>query len=99
MKVDELIMHSPFPDFLKKHILDLLSSCAHPILGDPFVFILMLLLVIFNDPQDPAIIHIHDQYLTMLRRYLARRDDCCMGVEFLMNTIQNCLKLLPILMI
>ena len=57
----------------------------------------MLLLVIFHDPQDPAICHIHEQYLTMLRRHLARRDDCCMGVEFLMNTIETWLRHLPVM--
>ena len=72
-------------------------SCSHPILGDPSVFILMLMLVIFKDTQDPDICNIHEQYRTMLRRHLTRRDDCAMGVEFLMDTIQNCLRTLPIM--
>lgn len=97
VKIDEILKYSPFPDVVKRTLLNMMHSCAHPILGDPSVFIMMLMLVIFTDAQDPDICSIHDQYWTMLRRHLTRRPDCCMGVDYLLSSIHNCLRTLPIM--
>jgi len=96
-KIDEILQYSPFPDVVKRTLLNMMHSCAHPILGDPSVFIIMLMLVIFTDVHDPDICSIHDQYWTMLRRHLTRRPDCCMGVDYLLSSISNCLRALPVM--
>ena len=95
VKIDEILQYSPFPDVVKRTLLNMMHSCAHPILGDPSVFIIMLMLVIFTDVHDPDICSIHDQYWTMLRRHLTRRPDCCMEVEHLLSSIHKCLRILP----
>lgn len=97
VKIDEILKYSPFPDVVKRSLLNIMHSCAHPILGDPSVFIMMLMLVIFTDAQDPDICSIHDQYWTMLKRHLTRRPDCCMGVDYLLSSINNCLRALPVM--
>ena len=97
VSISDLIQYAPMPENIKQRILQLLWSCAHPILADPMIFLLMLLITAFKDDSDEKISNIREQYWTMLRRYLQSREDLKMGVDFVLGVVNTCLQTLPII--
>ena len=92
-----MLDYSPLPDSMKILLQRVMISCSDPILGDTAVYTLILVLAIFHDEDDPYICSLHEQYNTMLRRYLSRRRDTQIAVPYLMGVIQNCLNTLSTL--
>ena len=66
VKINTILKHSPLPDQVKQYLLGHMVSIAHNILSDRTVFMMIVFLVIFDDP-DPTIVKIRDQYTQMLR--------------------------------
>ena len=90
-----MIRFSPLAEHQKQETLNSMFSCAHPILADPTVFVLMLMITIFNDENKPEIGIIQQQYWTMLRRYLITNNNYNLDLEDAVNIVQNCLARLP----
>ena len=67
MKIDAIISYAPIPDLVKKTLLDQMRSISHSVLADKIVFMLSLMLIVFNDETDSTINHIREQYSNMLR--------------------------------
>ena len=65
-KIDEILKYSPMPDAVKRSLIGKLKSMGHSILGDRTVFMLIVILLIFDDP-DPQVMKIREQYIHMLR--------------------------------
>ena len=65
-KIDEILKYSPIPDEIKRSLIGKLESIGHSILGDRTVFMLIVILLIFDDP-DPQVMKIREQYIHMLR--------------------------------
>ena len=97
MKINEILKYVPFPDIVKKTLYNLMLSCAHPILGDTSVFLIMLMLVVFKGNDDPLVIKINEQYWTMLRRLLTKRTKHRWEVECLLSSINNCMNTLTLM--
>ena len=97
MKINEILKYVPFPEAVKRKLYNLMVSCAHPILGDKTVFILMIMLAVFKGDEDPLVSRVSDQYWNMLRRYLNRRSKSGWEVNSLLDKIRNCLDTLPLM--
>lgn len=97
VKINEILKYVPFPEAVKRKLYNLMVSCAHPILGDKTVFILMIMLVVFKGDEDPLVSRVSDQYWTMLRRYLTRKSKRRWEVNSLLDNIRNCLDTLPLI--
>ena len=69
----DVFLMAPIPDFLKTKLFNLIRSCAHPTLKDPVVLMLMVLTVVFKDPENMETNHISAQYWTMLQKWLTSR--------------------------
>ena len=68
MKIIQILKFAPLPDFIKNTLIAQLTSVCHTILADKIVFMLMLMMIVFNnDDNDSSISHIKDQYSNMLR--------------------------------
>ena len=69
---------------------------------------LMVMIVMFKDPENVEVNHISDQYWTMMTRWLARmvdekrkkgeRVDTVDTVEMILPTLARCINILPIMM-
>ena len=80
-------------------------SCSHPVLKDPVVFMLMVMIVMFKDPENVEVNHISDQYWTMMTRWLARmvdekrkKGERVDTVEMILPALARCINILPIMM-
>ena len=65
-KIDEILKYSPIPDAVKRSLIGKLKSMSHSVLGDRTVFMLIVVILIFDDP-DPQVMRIREQYLHVLR--------------------------------
>jgi len=93
VKINAILKYAPMPIQIKQFIIGKMMSVSHSILGDKTVFLLMVLLLLFDDP-DPSIIRIREQYQRMLTRYLQKKfaPDLC---QQLLKAIYHCLNNLP----
>ena len=53
-------------DAVKRSLIGKLKSMGHSILGDRTVFMLIIILLIFDEP-DPKVMKIREQYIHVLR--------------------------------
>ena len=84
-----------FPTPVKQKLIRLTKSCAHPILKDRTVFVLLVLIVLFNDTDDQTVTMIRAQYWTMLRRILLQKKFCGQDeLESCLAGFQCCLYML-----
>ena len=91
---------APIPDFAKTQLFNLISSISHPTLKDPVVFMLMVLIVVFQDPGNVESNHISAQYWTMLQRWLTMTDDHRIEpVVTIVPALARCIQTLPVLMV
>ena len=104
-KFKEVLKSGPFPEFLKRQLFNILMSCSHTVLKDPVVFMLMVMIVIFKDPENVETNHISEQYWTMMVRWLERRveekrkkSDRVDTVEMTLPALARCINSLPIMM-
>ena len=72
MQVRDVLKAAPIAEFLKTQLLNLILSCSHSSLAEPTVFMLMVMIVMFDDPHNIEAKAIRDQYWTMLRRRLSK---------------------------
>ena len=103
-KFKEVLKSGPFPEFLKKQLFDIHVLCSHPVLKDPVVFMLMVMIVIFKDPENVEANHISNQYWTMMTRWIARRveekrenGEMVDTVEMTLPALGRCINSLPIM--
>ena len=104
----DVFQTAPIPDFLKMQLFNLIRSCSHPALKDPVVFMLMVLIVMFKDPDNVEANHISAQYWTMLQRWLtsmvaakeeSKTDDCSIEqVETIVPVLARCIQILPVIL-
>ena len=104
----DVIKMVPIHDFLKTQLFNLIRSCSHPTLKDAVVFMLMVLIVIFQDFGNVEANHISAQYWTTLQRWLAsmvaekeesRTDDHSIEqVETIVPILARCIQTLPVIM-
>ena len=66
VKIGEILKYSPLPDAVKRSLIEKLKSMGHSILGDRTVFMLIVILLFFDDP-DQQVMKIRDQYILVLR--------------------------------
>ena len=66
VKIGEILKYSPLPDPVKRSLIEKLKSMGHSILGDRTVFMLIVILLFFEDP-DQQVMKIRDQYIHVLR--------------------------------
>ena len=57
---------------MKTQLFDLMASFSHSSMKDRTVFMLLVIITLFQDPMNVEVKHISDQYWTMLRRWLTR---------------------------
>ena len=65
-KINAILQYSPLPGPVKELLLGHMASIQHTVLGDKVIFMLIVLLLVFDDPE-PAVVRIRDQYSHMLR--------------------------------
>ena len=65
VKINAILKYTPMPIQIKQFIIGKMMSVSHSILGDKTVFLLIVLLLVFDDP-DPSILRIREQYQRML---------------------------------
>ena len=104
MQVKDVLKAAPIPESLKIRLFNLITSCSHPLLKDPTVFMLLAMIVMFNDPANVEAKHISDQYWTMLRRWITKIVEEREGggekmdtVETILPTLARCINILPIM--
>ena len=85
-KMEDCLYALPFSTSSIMKLISLIKSCTKPILKDHSVFMLMMLIVLFDDLQDTKILSIRDQYWTMLRRSLIKRNICRI------EDVQSCME-------
>ena len=100
VKLEEIWNLFPFEDQAKSTLISLNKSCSKPILQNRTVFMLMTLIVIFDDPQNPLVTSIKKQYWTMLRRTLIESQLCDqVGLESCVENLRFCINLeIPLLL-
>ena len=76
VKIEDCLNFLPFSASTIWKLIRLVKSCTQPILKDYSVFMLLVFIVLFDDPQDPQVSSIREQYWTMLRRSLIDRNIC-----------------------
>ena len=86
VKKEDCLYIIPFSTSNIMNLIRLIKSCTQPILMDHSVFMLVMLIVLFDDPQDSEVTSIREQYWTMLRRSLVKRNIC--RVE----DVQSCME-------
>ena len=89
----------PWPAPMTKTITMMTMSSSRPLLTNRTVFMLMVLIMIFDDPRDPNVTAIKEQYWTMLRRNLRARKLCSSSnLEFCLADLRMCSELdIPLL--
>ena len=65
-KINAILRYSPLPGPVKELLLGHMASIQHAVLGDKVIFMLIVLLLVFDDPE-PGVVRIRDQYSHMLR--------------------------------
>merc|ERR1712106_685798 len=95
----------PFPGFLKMQMFNMLESCSHPLMKDHTVFMLLLIIILFNNPTHPSAQYTCEQYWTMLRRWLTRTsekraegEEMMDPVETILRQLAKCINLLPVML-
>jgi hypothetical protein len=73
MTITQLARWAPIPSELKHMFLTKMLTLSNPFLKDRKIFVMMLMILLFEDKSDPNLNSISCQYWTMLRRYLETR--------------------------
>jgi len=75
MTITELTKWAPIPNNQKQMYITRMRNMSNPFLKDKKIFVLMLMILLFEDKSDPSINNISEQYWTMLKRYLNTRTE------------------------
>ena len=103
-RAKDVFQTAPIPNFLKMQLFNLITSCSHPALKHPVVFMLMVLILMFKDPNNVEADHISNQYWTMLQRWLTsmaaeKTDDGSIEqVETIVPVLARCIQILPVIL-
>ena len=85
-----------FPNPLKPHLINFLQYLTHPMFKDPVVFMILVLIVMFQDPGCKNAQGMSDQFWTMLarrvREMLGDQGEC---VETTLHLLRYCVDNLP----
>eukprot|EP00092_Neocalanus_flemingeri_P035597 GFUD01038749.1.p1 GENE.GFUD01038749.1~~GFUD01038749.1.p1 ORF type:complete len:636 (-),score=130.97 GFUD01038749.1:4-1911(-) len=71
--ITELTKWAPIPSNKKQIFMTRNQSLSSPFLKDKKIFVLMLMILLFEDKSDSHVNNISAQYWTMLKRYLEKR--------------------------
>jgi len=94
-----LLSYLPLPDALKRSLNKAMTFCFKPILQDPHVLAVLIMMIIFSQDKsesDPEVSNLMSQYMTMLRRHLT--NTMCEDLEEVLAYLANCLVVLPALL-
>ena len=87
-----MMQHMPISEDMKLEMLTELLTCYRPIFRDQTVLIFMVLLAVFDEPENKAISSIKDHLLSLLGTYLKDKEYVGCGE---MKNIMDCIKTLP----
>ena len=93
MPYNTMMRYIPLPEELKVEMYGELFACCMPIFQDRTVFVLMVLIVIFDQEGSEDIRMLKQRFITILRRYL--EENTQNDVLYDMQNIFKCIKRLP----
>ena len=84
---------TPIPDHVKLELVKIFNSFTHPTLGDPIIFMMLVMIVMFDNVKN-----ISDQCWTLLARWIKRMvgeyED---SVKTILQLQGRCLDILPVM--
>ena len=84
---------TPLPDHLKQELAKILNSFIHPTLGDPIIFMMLVMIAMFANAKT-----ISDQCWTMLSRWVKRMEgEYEDNVKTILELQGRCLNILPVM--
>ena len=93
MSLTQLMHYMTIPEESKLSLYTELYSCTMPILQDKTVWIMMVLITIFDLDSDDKIKHLRDGFSTILKRYLEENTKSSVILDS--QNIVNCINTLP----
>ena len=89
---------------MKTELFNLMASFSHSSMKDRTVFMLLVIITLFQDPMNVEVKHISDQYWTMLRRWLTRmvvekeeKGEWMDPVDSILPLMGNGINILPVM--
>ena len=71
--ITQLTTWAPIGDKQKQDYLANMMTLSNNLLRDKKIFVMMLMILLFDDKSDPYVSGIHVQYWSMLKRYLEKQ--------------------------
>ena len=75
MTITQLTKWAPLPTQLKQVYITRMLTLSNPFLKDKKIFVLMLMILLFEDKSDPNVNNVSGQYWTMLKRHLETKTE------------------------
>ena len=95
-KMLNLFSSMAFPNHLKLHLINFLKNLIHPMFKDPVVFMILVLIVMFQDPGSDVAQGISNQFWMMLtrrvRKMIGGQGEC---LETTLHLLRYCVDNLP----
>ena len=88
MTITQLTKWAPLPTQLKQIYITRMLTLSNPFLKDKKIFVLMLMILLFEDKSDPNVNNVSGQYWTMLKRYLEKRSSM-MDINVAMGALEK----------
>ena len=94
----DLLGSTPIPDDLKLELVNILKSFTHPTLSDPIIFMMLVMIVMFNVAELENTKNISDQCWTMLNRWVKRMvGEHENSAKTILQLQGRCLDILPVM--
>ena len=95
----KLFSSMAFPNHLKHHLINFLKHLTHPVFKDPLVFMILVLIVMFQDPECKVAEGISNQVWTLLSRRLRKmvgdQGECVETTLHLLRYLPGMTRLRP----
>ena len=75
LTISHLTTWAPIPNELKQNYITKMLSLSNHFLKDRNIYVMMLMILLFEDKSDPYVSNINVQYWTMLKRYLETKTE------------------------
>ena len=88
LTISQLTTWAPIPNELKQNYITKMLSLSNHFLKDRNIYVMMLMILLFEDKSDPYVSNINVQYWTMLKRYLETKTEI-LDINMAIGELEN----------
>ena len=88
LTISQLTTWAPIPNEMKQNYITKMLSLSNHLLKDRNIYVMMLMILLFEDKSDPYVSNINVQYWTMLKRYLETKTEI-LDINMAIGELEN----------